>query len=182
MRRVLMLAVLAALAAPAHAGERTELKPNDPIMLDAAHAYVLIQVDGAAPISLMRRADDMELAAWRAKRLIKQAKAIKRSASDQINYDRDYAAYLAMRPGLRIPSDMPIKPDPIDENFYLDPPELDQMVAVNGREFAPGSSGRYVLLNLKPGNYDLYAVGGAASGNCLCMGSVCFIAVAGKIL
>ena len=183
MHRLLLIAALAvAVASPAIAGERVELKPNDPVTLDSAHAYVLVQIDGSAPLSLVRRVSETEMAEWLAKKLEKEAKARKRYARDILTYREDQAAYLAMRPSQRIPGDKPKVPEVVDENFYVPPPELDHMVAVNGREYAPASSGRWVLLNLQPGNYDVYAVGGAASGTCLCMGSIGFSAVPGKIV
>jgi len=72
---------------------------------------------------------------------------------------------------------------PLDDAFFVAPPELKNFVNVLNQPFVKG--GNVTLLALEPGEYVFYTVpgsGAVAQGQCLCMGSVGFTAEAGKIV
>lgn len=167
---------LSVVAAPAMA-ERIELREKDLTAVEPASAYVLMTSEGAGSMQIFRRAPPDEIATWE----VKRAKAYKNA---EAAYAEQLKFYKSKKtdPVTRRPYG---KPDPVDETFYYNPPELRNFINVMGRRFIKDQD--YILLKLVPGDYVIYTLPGEGTGaqlqgQCLCMGSVGFSAEAGKIV
>jgi hypothetical protein len=168
------VAAIAALSAVPAQAERIQLRDKDFSGVQPGKAYVLIETGSAGAIQIFRRPSAEQAAAWQAKRDKSYARA-------KSNYDYElelYEDYRNKKSGTPV-----VKPKPLDDAFFVAPPELKNFVNVLNQPFVKG--GNVTLLALEPGEYVFYTVpgsGAVAQGQCLCMGSVGFTAEAGKIV
>ena len=185
-RLAIVFAFAAAISAPASAGERIQLKPGAPVEIRPDRAYVLIESRAVAPMQLVKRASADQHLVWAAKRDSDLNKAKK-------TYQREFGAYEKFLNHWNRLSETekatyvvrPRRPEPVDDlNFYSLPAELKNFVnVVAGQGFATSDGRALTLLQLEPGEYDVYSLSdGKNGGRCLCMGSLGFTAIAGKVV
>jgi hypothetical protein len=181
----MLIAIAVAFGSPVFAAERIELKPGKPVTIVPGKAYVLIELGGSAPMQLVKRASPEEKATWEAKRAVERPKAIQRYQKRSASYAVQVRDWNEMSVSDRMSFQKPEKPEYVDaQSFYMDPPELKHVVNILGRRTFDTSDGRrMVVLQIEPGDYDVYSLSdGKMGARCLCMGSVGFTAVAGKVM
>jgi hypothetical protein len=157
------------------------------VQIDPATAYITYRTPAKTVMRFLRAVTSEERTAYDQKRTAAYAKAHKRYENnlaqwkiDEPNWQKDAKRGVAALPE-------PQKPEEVtEENFSYPAAELDHFVVGSmGPQFDKGVDSYTYLIAVKPGTYTIYGqvfgVTGAAFGTCLCMGSVKFEAVAGKV-
>jgi hypothetical protein len=182
--RVLKAAALVAVAAfagsapPAVAADkewetRAVKDSPEPLVLDPAKAYILIDTDGLQLPVFMHRPSAAEAARWDAKRAEEFAKERAKWAKKHAAWERDAAAYKKSPTGT--PPKKPV--EPTEANFgFPSYEQAHQFLAGPQNRFNKQGGSRY-LQEVPPGTYVFYKNMMA----CACLGTVEFEAAAGKI-
>ncbi len=187
MKRFPMLAAFAAMAAMASpaASQIQQFKAKDAVTVDPALSYVVVRTNFGTDLRLFKLVDEADRQAWETARREAFEKARKKYERELRNYERDIkdwnesaSARREMRAKPQSPAEVTLESTPVA------PIELANFQTVfRGRNIAQDAEkNRTFLLALKPGTYVLYGSVGLAvgTGSCFCMGSVAFVAEAGK--
>jgi hypothetical protein len=182
--RLLRAAIVAAAvasagwAAPAIAADkewetRAVKDSPEPLVLDPAKAYILIDTEGLQLPVFMQRPSPAEAARWEAKRAEEFAKEHAKWAKKHAAWERDVAASRKSAAGT--PPKKPI--EPAEANFgFPSYEQAHQFLAGPQNRFSKQDGSRY-LQEVPPGTYVFYKNMMA----CACLGTVEFEAAAGKI-
>lgn len=188
MNRFVWLAALAAIVAvPGLAKERIDLDEKLPVVIDPARAYVLYSGETKFPMSLIRTVDANERATWATARTAALAKAQAKSVRARKKYEDELATWNGLDPTVRALYAPPTAPVAVsDSNFAFAPPELANFVYA-ARPFSKSDRGFTYLIAVPPGRYTVYGPQNALSTGvfgalCMCMGSIAFDAVPGKVV
>lgn len=181
--RLFLAALAAVLLSPAMAVAQPVMdKPT--ITLDPAKAYVLYTTyKGGMPIELIRDPNADDLATYKAARDKALAKAHRKYLSKLKDWRMQSDPKTAI-PGVPA-GEKPV--EPTEATFAFHPIELDTMVAIGPlNRFSKAGEQSVYLQEVVPGTYTVYGPifaipNGAATGTCLCMGTVKFKAEAGAI-
>jgi len=181
MNRSLVIFAAALAASGSANGASKQFKEKDPVSIEAGRAYVLLQSDFRNDVQIVRIADDKQRVEWEDKRLKALEKAKRDYARAKLRYDEDSVLWAKGDPMIRQGS-KPVKPKPVDEaSFIYPPPELANFTTIfGGRTFTKADGAYSYFIALDPGTYVIYRNG--LMSPCLCMGSIRFEAVAGKIV
>lgn len=179
--RAALCALIAALSVPAFAEDKDEPKWEtravkdrpEPLTLDPAKAYILIDTAGLQLPVFMHRPSAAETARWASKRGEEFAKERAKWAKKHAAWERDDAAYRKARTGT--PPKKPVEPTEANFGFPTWEQAHQFMVGPENRFNKQGGS-RY-LQEVPPGTYAFYKNMMA----CACLGTVEFDAAPGKI-
>ena len=193
MRLKTVLAAAAALglaAAPSAAvsSKGRQINAKDKIVVDPGTAYIFYRSTMKLNLMFLREVTPEDRKAWEAKR----DEAFRRA---EARYQRDLSQWQKQDEFYRTSSEVdrmhfarPVKPAPVArDTFAFSPPELDNFTPAGAGPRVDDADGPFdYLIAVEPGTYALYGpmVVGANGGvgTCLCMGSVKFEAVPGKIV
>lgn len=182
MKRAICLAglIAAVLSAPADAASK-QFRENDPVQVEPGRAYLLLRADSRDDVQIVRIADEAQRRDWKAKETKTFEKAKAGYAKALATYQEDLKLWNSGDPTAR-QFGKPEMPEPVTAaNFSFPPAEIANFVTVaGGRTFTKAEGSYSYFVEIDPGTYVIYRRG--AVSPCLCMGSISFDALAGKIV
>ena len=190
MKHLLLLAALAAVAAEAPAAAQfQQFKAKDRVTVDSSVSYVVIRTNFGTDLRLFKLVDDGDRQRWGGERQAAYDKVRKKYERDLRNYERDIEEWNDSASGRREMRVKPKKPAEVTlEGTPIASVEMANFQVISrGREIAQDADKtRTFLIALAPGTYVFNgaagAVGAIGVGSCFCMGSVAFVAEAGKVI
>lgn len=177
---ILRIALAAFVLQPSPVLASVENKPvkdrSQPLQIDPARAYILVEAVGTPMLSFYRVADDAVRAAYEAERSEAFEKVRKKYEKKLARYEQALAAWKKRGSSSSLPE--PTKPDEVTEqNFGYPDIEATNMVVTGPFNRYSNNGHSLYLQEVDPGDYVFYK----ATGVCACMGTVKFHAAAGVV-
>ena len=185
----MLLAMALAMAGPTKADLKLlgPVKDTPTVQLDPNAAYILLRSPNPVPVNLFRIATPEEIAAYKARRAEKLARAHAKWAKAHDIWKKDMADWRKSPGTYRHPGDEPIEPTDASLNYpALDQENLLGFGPLNRFAKEKGGTSTY-LQRVWPGRYVVYGSvlvnpNGGAAGFCVCMGTIAFDARPGEIV
>ncbi|OJW60345.1 MAG: hypothetical protein BGO57_06625 [Sphingomonadales bacterium 63-6] len=159
--------------------ETSIIKDKPEVSLDPTKAYLLVETSGPVAATFFRVLTEEERAQDTKDRAEAFAKKHQEWAKDHARWERSPVAY---RPDLKESKPLPEPVEPTEAAMVWPALEMSRMVSLGPiNRFAKGDGFSLYLQEVPPGEYVYYGSFVANLGVCVCMGTVKFDVVPGKI-